>query len=121
MDSWRENSLRDNPHFKICGLHNGRIICLCKSSGALATLNPHSNSEILRIAPRAWWVARGWRVVKPRGTMIPDWHGATNDLSDYAESIGLIDLATYEELLRQRARKRYVDMRARFDPLPRAP
>lgn len=117
MEQPRENSLRDNPHFEVKGMFGGRIICLCKSSGELASLNPHSMSEILKLAKMDWWIARGWRVAKSRGAVSPDWKQATQDLTRIAESIGELDRATYDELIRQRARKRFAKMRAHYEAM----
>lgn len=115
MDSVRENSLRDNPYFEVRGLHNGRMICCVKATGELATLNPQSTSEMLRLAPSAWWIGKGWRVTTRRGKVTIDWLQASLDICAIAESVGYVDKATYNELMRQRSRQRFARLRAYYE------
>lgn len=103
MDEHRRASLCNNTHFEIKGVYKGRIICLCKSSGELLSLNPKSVAEMEKLAPRAWWLARGWRRMKTRTAQSIHWWQASADIVEMAAARGQIDLHTFEELMRQRA------------------
>lgn len=112
MDKTRENSLRNNAYFEVRGVHQGKIICLCKSTGELTTVYPNSTAHVLKVAPMPWWIAKGWAKPTRLNGYTLEWKQAIIDLCAYGYSLGAINLETFNELIRQRAQFRLAKLKA---------